>query len=264
MADHITETLKIMMAQIEEEERALNEKRRAANALSRLLSEPPVYPDVDIVSSAMTTRPDEYYGRPANDVIKTILEKRKKAEYGSATVAEIYQAMVQGGFHFQTENENYAKRGIYSALVDTQFHKLPDGRYGLASWYPTAKTRPEVKERKQKPGRKKKRKKVKPAATATESPQNPAQPKATEQDQRKDSPTSPTTAVFEYVHAHPRCNPAQVVKAIVSTLDTKSSDPEEMVKALIRKMVQTGRLRRVGVDKRELEVIDDHERANGN
>src|SRR5262245_4781566 len=162
MADteHIKKTLNLMLSQIEDEERATSEKKRAANELSRLLKEEPVFPDVDASTSALMTRPDEYYGRQMPDVIRTILEKRQKEQLGAATVSEIYGAMVQGGFQFFAKSEAYAKRGVYGILGATKdFHKLPDGRYGLASWYPAARTRSEEVEQPRKSATKKKAKK---------------------------------------------------------------------------------------------------------
>ena len=90
--------------------------------------------------SGFRLRSDEYYGRPAVDVIRTILEKRKRANLGAATVSEIYNAMVAGGYQFQTDNDTYAKRGIYSIIArESVFHQIPGGGVGLASWYPAAK-----------------------------------------------------------------------------------------------------------------------------
>src|SRR5205809_986307 len=128
--ESIQKTLQVMTTQIDDDERAIAEKKRAANELCRLLGQLPVYPNVDTSHLGVATLPDEYYGRQMPEVIRTVLEKRKRANLGAATVAEIYQAMVDGGFHFQTENPNYRKRGVYSVLADARtFHRLPDGRY---------------------------------------------------------------------------------------------------------------------------------------
>jgi hypothetical protein len=165
MADveHIKKTLDVMLAQIDGEERATAEKKRAANELCRLLQQAVAFPDVDVETSALTTRADEYYGRPMPDVIRAILEKRKKGNLGAATPGEILAAMVQGGFHFLTKKPAYAKRGVYGILAGNgSFHKLPDGRYGLASWYPAAKTKSKGGKQKRRPYRRKKMVKKEP------------------------------------------------------------------------------------------------------
>jgi len=88
----VQQTLQLMVSQVEQEERATSEKKRAANELSRILGQPPVFPDVEY-ASAIATLPDEYYGHQGHEVIRLVLEKRKRANLGSATVAEIHHAM---------------------------------------------------------------------------------------------------------------------------------------------------------------------------
>jgi hypothetical protein len=139
---HVQQTLDLVIAQLQVLEKQAAEKKRTANDLCRLLNVPPMFQDIESVASGMTTLADEYYGRQLPEVIRTILEKRKRANLGSATVAEIYDAMVSGGYHFQAQNAEYAKRGIYGVLAaGDEFHKLPNGGYGLSSWYPAAKMR---------------------------------------------------------------------------------------------------------------------------
>lgn len=139
--EHVEKTLNLVVAQVEELERQVADKKRTANDLCRLLQQPPMFGDVESVNSSMATRPDEFYGREMPEVIRTVLEKRKRANLGAATVSELYDAIVKGGFHFQTTNAAYAKRGIYSVLASNDgFHKLPDGRYGLIIWYPAARS----------------------------------------------------------------------------------------------------------------------------
>src|SRR5580765_7158843 len=111
----VQQTLQLMVSQVEQEERATSEKKRAANELSRILGQPPVFPDVEY-ASAIATLPDEYYGHQGHEVIRLVLEKRKRANLGSATVAEIHHAMLQGGYRFNTDNHSHAKRGVYAVL----------------------------------------------------------------------------------------------------------------------------------------------------
>lgn len=146
----IEATLDIFLEQVRELERQMAEKKRTVNELCQVLGRPPLFEAVG-AAAGFSTRADEYYGRPASEVIKAILEKRQQASLGAASVAEIYDAMIAGGYVFQTANELYAKRGIYSILSsDPTFHRLPNGRIGLASWYPAVKAKAAQEERKTK------------------------------------------------------------------------------------------------------------------
>src|ERR1700687_800656 len=244
-SEHITQTLKVMMRQIEEEERATNEKKRAANSLSRLLNEQPVFPDIDAAASARMTLPDEYYGRQMPDVIRAIMEKRKRGGFGAATVNEIHAAMKQGGYHFQAQNDVYAKRGIYGILANTEdFHKLPDGRYGLTAWYPAAKTRVDVEDQPPKPKPKGKGKRKTKKQAQDQKPKEASKPAGNAE--HDDQQAGPTPSVIEYVQSHPRCTPSQVVAAIVPNVRTQAKNPAELLHATIRKLVQIGKISRVG------------------
>ena len=151
----VEETLNIVLEQLHELERQATAKKRTVNDLCRVLGRPVMFEDTE-AATGFSTRPDEYYGRPAPEVIRSILEKRKQANLGAATIGEIYAAMNAGSYHFQTANDMYAKRGIYSVLSDESvFHKLPGGRFGLVTWYPAIRAKSSQEEAKpKKPHRK--------------------------------------------------------------------------------------------------------------
>jgi hypothetical protein len=151
--EHVKKTLDLILEQAQDLQRQLIEKQRMANELCRILQTPSVFQNIEASSSSFIVRPDEYYGKPIADVIRSILEKRKSANLGAATVAEIHDAMLAGGYEFQTENPAYARRGLYSVLAaNEEFHRLPNGRYGLKQWYPTARAAGEQNGGKQKLG----------------------------------------------------------------------------------------------------------------
>jgi hypothetical protein len=168
----VQETLEIILEQLRDLDLQAAEKKRTANDLCRVLHQPPIFETIESMASGVSTRPDEYYGRQAPEVIRSILDKRKQANLGAASVSEIYEAMIAGGYYFQTANDMHAKRGIYSILAsDPMFHKLPGtGRIGLAAWYPAAKAKaPPAEAKPKKPRRNagktaKARKTRKPAA----------------------------------------------------------------------------------------------------
>jgi hypothetical protein len=63
---------------------------------------------------------------------------RRALKQGPAGLSDIYSALVRGGYKFETKNEENAKRGLRQSLTKNvaQFHKLPNGMFGLTEWYP--------------------------------------------------------------------------------------------------------------------------------
>ncbi|MCI0637722.1 MAG: hypothetical protein L0Y72_08870 [Gemmataceae bacterium] len=139
MADHVERTIETVLAQISELERQASEHKKTVNGLCQLLSRPPMFPDVD-PSSRAPLRDDQFYGKPLATAVQEVLERRNLSGQGAATVAEIYEVLVRGGFHFATKNAENAKRNLYAKLAkNPKFHKLPNGSYGLTEWYPHAR-----------------------------------------------------------------------------------------------------------------------------
>lgn len=141
-ADHVLKTIEMIQGEIGELDRQLTDRKRMVNELCRFAGRPALYADAALASAAGSskTRPDEYYGKPLATVIRLVLEKRQAGNLGAATVNEIYDEMVAGGYHFQAKSEENAKRGLYTSLGKSThtFHKLPNGTYGLKEWYPDA------------------------------------------------------------------------------------------------------------------------------
>lgn len=144
MSEHaVLSTIKMVQQQVAELDQQLLEKKRMVNDLCKLAGRSPVYGDADLTSQSgsISRRPDEYYGKPQATVVRMILEKRHAAGLGAATVAEIYDEMVAGGYLFGGKNDDNNKRGLYISLGKNSatFHKLPNGTYGLLEWYPDVK-----------------------------------------------------------------------------------------------------------------------------
>ena len=66
---------------------------------------------------------------------------RKASNLGPATPRQIYEALVEGGYQFEAKSKDIAMVGLRSNLRKNSktFHRLPNGQYGLLSWYPNAK-----------------------------------------------------------------------------------------------------------------------------
>lgn len=130
---------------IDELEDQIRQKKRLVNELCREYQRPARYQDVDAprAASLQSLSRDQFYGRPLASVVREYLEMRgpsNRGGLGAASVSEIYDAMVAGGFGFETKDAANAKRGLRTALAkNTQaFHRVGDN-YGLIEWYPTAK-----------------------------------------------------------------------------------------------------------------------------
>jgi hypothetical protein len=137
MSEHVLKTIELFQAEIREAEAQLADKRKLVNQLCPRAGIAPLYPDAEAPGIVTGIRSDEFYGKPLATAVREVLQKRKAANLGAAAVAEIYDSLKQGGFHFQAKTEEYAKRGLYQSLTKNSatFHKLPNGKYGLLEWY---------------------------------------------------------------------------------------------------------------------------------
>ena len=114
----------------------------AINSLLALSGRPEKYKPRGPSSQAHTEiQSDTFYGRPLATCVREYLGMRKAAGNGAASVADIHQALVAGGYEFNTKNDENAKRSLRISLTkNTIFHKLPNGQYGMLAWYPNAKS----------------------------------------------------------------------------------------------------------------------------
>jgi hypothetical protein len=146
-------------AAIEALERRLADLERKGNALVEVINDlraddglPPRAPfgggagtspgsGSTAVAALSQIRPDTFYGKKMQTAIREYLEMRKAHGLGPAKPREIYDAITAGGFQFDTKDESVALVGLRALLRKRTafFHKLPNGTYGLTSWYPDAK-----------------------------------------------------------------------------------------------------------------------------
>jgi hypothetical protein len=121
----------------------VSETKRAINVLLRMVGKDPAWPDEnpEQARSVLNIEPDQYYGRPLATVVQEYLEQRKKATGKQAIdVADILKALEQGGFDFKGWRDNDRLRSLSISLAKNTkvFHRLPNGMFGLLSWYPDA------------------------------------------------------------------------------------------------------------------------------
>jgi hypothetical protein len=144
MREEFKPAIAALQSDLQDIEKKAAETKRAINRLCELAGAPPMYAVTDTDSSrpsVTTLRNDQFYGKVMNTAAREYLEMRKAANLGPATPREIYEALVTGGFKFDTKIETNAITGLRQILRKNSsiFHRLPHGAYGLLAWYPNAK-----------------------------------------------------------------------------------------------------------------------------
>jgi len=123
-------------------EAQIREKKTTVNTLCGVAGRDKMYA-LDEPEQAVPSkiRPDQFYGQPLASAVRTILEMRKQQNLGAATNNEIFDALTAGGYQFQTKSDDVARASLRNSLSKNTvtFHKLPNGRFGLLTWYPNAK-----------------------------------------------------------------------------------------------------------------------------
>jgi hypothetical protein len=132
----------------------VSETKRAINVLLRMVGKEPMFPDEspEQVGAALNIEPDQYYGRPLATCVQEYLENRRKTTGKKAIqVEDILTALTQGGFDFKAQgwrdNDRLRSLSISLAKNTKVFHRLPNGWFGLLSWYPDVVAKKEQKEK---------------------------------------------------------------------------------------------------------------------
>jgi len=140
--DNILSTIELLASKAAAKEEEANKIKRLVNELCGEAGIKVRYSNIADPSAAISTiRSDQFYGQTLNAAIRNYLERRGAADLGAASVTEIFKAIRDGGYKFETKNEDNAKTSVSNALrlSNSLFHRLPNGDYGLLSWYPSAK-----------------------------------------------------------------------------------------------------------------------------
>jgi hypothetical protein len=144
MKEEFQPAIAALQSDVREIEKKAAETKRAINRLCELAGAAPIYVVTDTDSSrpsVTSLRNDQFYGKVMSTAAREYLEMRKAANLGPASPREIYEALVKGGFKFDTKSEINAITGLRQILRKNSsvFHRLPHGAYGLLAWYPNAK-----------------------------------------------------------------------------------------------------------------------------
>jgi hypothetical protein len=90
MREHVQSLIEDEQKHIQVLERRLTEHRRFVNLLCAKGGVPPLYADAEAETTRVVNpvRADEYYGQPLAKALRTVLERRRTASSGPASVAE--------------------------------------------------------------------------------------------------------------------------------------------------------------------------------
>lgn len=142
MAKTLDDAINEIVAEITAMESAIRDKKKTVNTLCGVDGREDMYV-LDKAEDAVPTRvrPDQFYGQPLATAVRTILEMRKAQNLGAASAKEIHEVLTAGGYQFNTKSDDVAVQSLRNSLSKNTvtFHKLPNGRFGLLSWYPNAK-----------------------------------------------------------------------------------------------------------------------------
>lgn len=146
MPSHIDHTVSDLRSLLKKQEDQIGGTKRTINSLLVMAGKEPMFSEADLAEEGSdlglaAIASDRWYGQPLATAIRDYLSLRRASGNGPATVAEMFNALREGGFEFEAKNDDYAKRGLRSSLTKnpSTFHRLPDGkRFGLTEWYPRA------------------------------------------------------------------------------------------------------------------------------
>jgi hypothetical protein len=138
----VDEVIAGLTAEIAALDAEAKKKKETVNTLCGVIGRAPAYTIEDAATVIPTQiRSDQFYGQPLAASVRTILEMRRAQNLGAATVSEIYDVLTAGGYEFDTKSDDIARKSLRNSLAKNTalFHKLPNGQFGLLSWYPNAK-----------------------------------------------------------------------------------------------------------------------------
>ncbi len=147
---HAQKTIEDLQSQIAARDQENLKSKRAINAILESYNLPKVYPEeAEAAGIVAPIRRGQYYGQALATAVRDILTRRHVAAHGAdpATINEIYDALSAGGYLFDTDDAENAKRGLRKSLGKNTavFHKLPTPHWGLTEWYPNVKTSSKTK-----------------------------------------------------------------------------------------------------------------------
>jgi hypothetical protein len=133
--DKLSGAVEVLVSQLNDQMKQVADTKSTINALLRSMGKEPMFLDVS-VEQASAIRPDLFYGKPLATAVQEYLKRRNQA----CGADEILRGLDQGGFDFRSvswkESDRLRSLSISLAKNSVTFHRLPNGTFGLLSWYP--------------------------------------------------------------------------------------------------------------------------------
>lgn len=143
MREELKPAIEALQGDLADLERQVAETKQVINRLCVRAGLDPLYPDAIPAASASVgaLRPDSFYGKSVTTAAREYLEMRRAAGLGPATPREIYEALEKGGYTFEAKDATNAIISVRATVRKSSsiFHRLPNGTYGLLTWYPNAR-----------------------------------------------------------------------------------------------------------------------------
>jgi hypothetical protein len=140
--DEFSPAIDRMVSEINRLDNEAAELKRTVNKLCGFAGRDKMYTNIDQHRSPDVGR-SQFFGAPFASAVKAYLSLRgdpRKNGLGAATVNEIHAGLTQGGYVFETKNEDHQKRNIYVSLrkntsAFTNVGGAGADAYGLREWY---------------------------------------------------------------------------------------------------------------------------------
>jgi hypothetical protein len=134
MEDKLNFAVEVLLEQLQEELRRVTETKIMINSLRKRMGQDPMFPE-GAEADGFAGRADQYYGKPLATAVRDYLALRNEAR----SVEQILRGLEQGGFDFRAlqwqDDDRIRSLAISLAKNSQVFHKLPNGTFGLVSWY---------------------------------------------------------------------------------------------------------------------------------
>jgi len=132
----LDDAIEVLLKKLEAQEKVVIDTKRIINSLLEMMGKSPKFKDTELEKSQNIIRPDMYYGKRLATCVREYLDMKGNA----CTAKEILDALQQGGFNFVPlewqEKSRLRNLSISIAKNTSSFHRLPNGTFGLLSWYP--------------------------------------------------------------------------------------------------------------------------------
>jgi hypothetical protein len=150
MAEHILKTIDDALLKLKSQEEAVILSKKFINQLCEFAQIPEKFPNISNPENYESTgiKRNAYYGLPLATCVGQFLEmKAANGTVKEATLDEIMAALKDGGFDLSaiSKDPDGQRRGVAITLAknSAKFHRLPNGDFGLTSWYPNIKAKKE-------------------------------------------------------------------------------------------------------------------------